>query len=202
MSTCRARRSMASILVLLPLLLVTPRNASGQVVATSFEELRTLVKSGDTIYVTEANGRKTKARLGELTQSSLELLVRKTAPDGRETFVPQSRLAERDIRQIQIERGDSVLNGTLIGLAVVGGPWLLACNPATDWCYYNDGANLYRGLALITSGIAAGIGALIDAGIRERVLVYYQAPGRQSQRVHLSPFVSKSAAGVQMSVRF
>ena len=186
----------------LPLVFVAPHQANAQVVATSFEELRSLVKSGDTIYVTEANGKKTRARLGELTQSSLEILVRKTAPDGRETFVPQSRLAESDIRQIQIERGDSVLNGTLIGLAVVGGPWLLACNPATDWCYYNDGANLYRGIALITSGIAAGIGALIDAGIRERVLVYYQAPGQRSSGVQVSPFASKSAAGMQLTWRF
>jgi len=186
----------------LPLVFVAPRQANAQVVATSFEELRSLVKSGDTIYVTEANGKKIRARLGELTQSSLELLVRKTAPDGRETFVPQSRLAESDIRQIQIERGDSVLNGTLIGLAVVGGPWLLACNPATDWCYYNDGANLYRGIALITSGIAAGIGALIDAGIRERVLVYYQTPGQRSSGVHVSPFASKSTAGMQLTWRF
>ena len=186
----------------LPLVFVAPHQANAQVVATSFEELRSLVKSGDTIYVTEANGKKTRARLGELTQSSLELLVRKAAPDGRETFVSQSRLAESDIRQIQIERGDSVLNGTLIGLAVVGGPWLLACNPATDWCYYNDGANLYRGIALITSGIAAGIGALIDAGIRERVLVYYQAPGQRSSGVQVSPFASKSAAGMQLTWRF
>jgi len=186
----------------LPLVFVAPHQANAQVVATSFEELRSLVKSGDTIYVTEANGKKTRARLGELTQSSLEILVRKATPDGRETFVPQSRLAESDIRQIQIERGDSVLNGTLIGLAVVGGPWLLACNPATDWCYYNDGANLYRGLALITSGIAAGVGALIDAGIRERVLVYYQAPGQRSSGIHVSPFASKSAAGMQLTWRF
>src|SRR4029453_4419528 len=194
--------STLALWVSLPLVSVAPHQANAQVVATSFEELRAIVKPGDTVLVTEANGRKTRAGLGGWTPSSLEILVRKTGPDGRETFVPQSRLAERDVRQIQIDRGDSVLNGTLIGLAVVGGPWLLACNPATDWCYYNDGANLYRMIALITSGIAAGIGALIDAGIRERVLVYYQAPGRQTQGVHLSPFVSKSAAGVQMSLRF
>ena len=194
--------SALALWVSLPLVVVAPHQANGQVVATSFEELRPLVKAGDTIYVTEANGRKVRARLGELTQSSLELLVRKTGPDGRETFVPLSLLAERDVRQIQVDRGDSLLNGTLIGLAVVGGPWLLACNPATDWCYYNDGANLYRGLALITSGIAAGIGALIDAGIRERVLVYYQAPGQRTSGVQVSPFVSKSAAGLQVSLHF
>jgi hypothetical protein len=186
----------------LPLVFVAPHQANAQVVATSFEELRAIVKPGDTVLVTEANGRKTRARLGELTSSSLEILVRKTGPDGRETFVPQSRLAERDVRQIQVDRGDSVLNGTLIGLAVVGGPWLLACNPATDWCYYNDGANLYRMIALITSGIGAGVGALVDAGIRERVLVYYQTPARRSSGMAVSPFASKSAAGMQLTWRF
>jgi hypothetical protein len=186
----------------LALVFAAPHQAHAQVVATSFEDLRPLVKSGDTIYVTEANGRKTRARLGELTPSSLEVLVRKTGPDGRETFVPQSRLAERDVRQIQIVRGDSVLNGTLIGLAVVGGPWLLACNPATDWCYYNDGANLYRAIALITSGIGAGIGALVDAGIRERVLVYYHPSDRGPSGIAISPFASKSAAGMQLTWRF
>jgi len=186
----------------LPLVFVAPHQANAQVVATSFEELRAIVKPGDTVLVTEANGRKTRARLGELTPASLEILVRKTGPDGRETFVPQSRLAERDVRQIQIDRGDSVLNGTLIGLAVVGGPWLLACNPATDWCYYNDGANLYRMIALITSGIGAGVGALVDAGIRERVLVYYQTPARGSSGIAVSPFASKSATGMQLTWRF
>jgi hypothetical protein len=194
--------STLALLMSWPLVFVAPHQANAQVVATSFEELRPLVKRGDTIYVTEANGRKTKARLGELTPSSLEILVRKTGSDGRETFVPQSRLAERDVRQVQIDRGDSVLNGTLIGLAVVGGPWLLACNPATDWCYYNDGANLYRMIALITSGIGAGIGALVDAGIRERVLVYYQPATRGASGIAVSPFASKSAAGMQLTWRF
>jgi hypothetical protein len=186
----------------LPLVFVAPHQANAQVVATSFEELRAIVKPGDTVLVTEANGRKTRVRLGELTQSSLEILVRKTGADGRETFVPQSRLAERDVKQIHVDRGDSVLNGTLIGLAVVGGPWLLACNPATDWCYYNDGANLYRMIALITSGIGAGVGALVDAGIRERVLVYYQTPARGSSGMAVSPFASKSSAGMQLTWRF
>lgn len=194
--------SILALLMPVPLLLVTPHVMSAQVVATSFEELRPLVKSGDTIYVTEVSGRKTKGRLGELSQSSLELLIRKNGSDGRDVFEPQSRLAERDVRQIQIDRGDSVLNGTLIGLAVVAGPWLLGCNPATDWCYYNDGANLIRMIALTTSAIGAGIGALVDASIRDRVLVYYQAPGQRSSGIHVSPFVSKSAAGIQMSLQF
>ena len=56
--------STLALLMALPLVFVAPYHANAQVVATSFEELRPLVKSGDTIYVTEANGRKTRARLG------------------------------------------------------------------------------------------------------------------------------------------
>ena len=194
--------STLALLMSLPLVFVAPHRANAQVVATSFEELRAIVKPGETVFITDTSGRKSKGRLGQLSASTLELLARQTGPDGRETLVPQSRLSERDVRQIQVDRGDSVLNGTLIGLAVVGGPWLLACNPATDWCYYNDGANLYRVIALVTSGIGAGIGALVDAGIRERVLVYYQPPTRGSSGIAVSPFASKSAAGMQLTWRF
>jgi len=42
--------SILALLMPLPLLLVIPDVMSAQVVATSFEELRPLVKSGDTIY--------------------------------------------------------------------------------------------------------------------------------------------------------
>jgi hypothetical protein len=116
----RARVWILSLLVSAALLLVAPLKVSAQVVATSFEELRALVKAGDTIYVTDASGRRTKGRLGELSASSLELLVRKAGPDGRETLVPQARLSEGDVRQILLERRDSLRNGTLIGLAVGG----------------------------------------------------------------------------------
>jgi hypothetical protein len=194
--------STLALLMSLPLVFVAPHQANAQIVATSFEQLRAIVKTGDTVIITDASGRKSKGRLGELSASTLELLARQTGPDGRDTLVPQSRLSERDVKQIQVDRGDSVLNGTLIGLAVVGGPWLLACNPATDWCYYNDGPNLFRVIALVTSGIGAGIGALVDAGIRERVLVYYQPATRGFSGIEVSPFASKKAAGMQLTWRF
>src|SRR5688572_7931623 len=47
--------------------------ASAQPVATSFEQLHELVKSGDTIYVTDSTGRTTKGKLGNLSSASLEL---------------------------------------------------------------------------------------------------------------------------------
>jgi hypothetical protein len=189
-----------AVAVLLSLSL--PFTASAQAVATSFEELRSLVKPGETIHLTDATGRTIRGRVGDLSASSLEVLVRQTAPDGRETFVPQRRLSESDVRQILVQRRDPVWKGTLIGAAVVGGPWLLVCNPATDWCYYGDGENLFRGLALITTAIGAGIGALIDVAINERTMVYYRSGNQRSGSVQIAPVVSTSAAGIQMSVRF
>ena len=115
----RVRVWILALLVSVPLLVMAPLKASAQVVATSFEELQALVK-GDTIDVTDVSGRKTKGRLGELSASSLELLVRKAGPDGRETFVPQARLSERDVRQILLERRDSLWNGTLIAEVAEG----------------------------------------------------------------------------------
>ena len=188
---------MLALLVSVPLLVVTPRQASAQVVATSFEELRALVKPGDTIDVIDPSGRKTKGRLGELSASSLELLVRKTGPDGRETFVPKARLSQGDVRQIVLERRDSLLNGTLIGLAAGAGPWLLAW-PKLRGTETEPAAPLG---ALIGGAIGAATGAAIDAMITERTTVYL-TPGQRSSRLQVSSLLSKSAAGVRMSVRF
>jgi hypothetical protein len=106
-------------------MLWAPR-VSAQEVATSFEPLRSRLKPGDTIQVSDAEGRKTTGRLRELTSSSLELLVRKTGPDGRDAWVPrQPRLAEREVSKIALERHDSPLGGALIGFAVGAAPGLI-----------------------------------------------------------------------------
>ena len=194
-------------LVILGIVLISlsvPLTARAQAVATSFEELRSLVRPGERIDVIDAKGRTTRGKLGALSTSSLEFFARDTAPDGSERFIAQKPLAESDIRQIVVRRRDPVWKGTLIGAAVVGGPWLLLCNPSTDWCYYNDGANLYRGLALITTGIGAGIGALIDAAINPKTTVYYHAPNQTASdsRVRVAPVVARGSAGLQLSVGF
>ena len=200
----RARVWILLLLVSVALLLVAPLEVSAQVVATSFEELRALVKPGDTIYLTDASGRKTKGKLGELSASSLEFLVRKTGPDGRETLVPQARLSERDVRQILLERHDSLWNGTLIGLApgAAIGSIFLFTGGGCDCYTLASRAPFAGGIFLFVGGIGAVIGAAIDALIIERTTVYYQASGQRPSGVQISPLFSKSGAGIQMSVRF
>ena len=83
-----------------------------QEVATSFEELRRLVKPGDTIHVTETGGATIKGKLAGLSAASLELRVQ------RDALSPPLGLSERDVNHIVVERFDSLWNGMLIGLAV------------------------------------------------------------------------------------
>lgn len=185
------------------LLLAASSDASAQVIATSFEELRALVQAGDTIQITDASGRRTKGKLGDLSASSLELLVSQRDREGRDTRVARP-LTEADVTQIVRQRRDPPWKGMLWGAAVVGGPWLLVCNPATSWCEYGESGaeDLFRVAALMTTGMSAGIGALIDALIVEKTTVYYRAPQPRTADVRIAPLLSKSQAGMQLLVKF
>jgi hypothetical protein len=199
----RARIWTRMLPVFLLLFLLVPDQARAQLVATSFEELQALVTRGDTIDITDASGRRTKGRLGDLSASALELLVRQTAPDGRETFVPHARLSETNIRQILLERGDSLWNGTLIGMGAAALPsvYLISYGLQARREHYKNGANIVAG-GIVVLGIGAGFGAMIDASLRKRTTVYYRMPGQASSGVRVSPLLSKSARGIQMAVRF
>jgi hypothetical protein len=189
-----------STLTAILLSFVLPVAASAQAVATSFEELRSLVKPGDTIHLTDATGRTISGRLADLSASSLEVLVRDIAPDGRES---RRRLSESEVGQILVQRRDPVWRGTLIGLGVTALPavWLISYGSQATREGYSTGEELI-GTGVVLFGVGAGIGALIDAAINERTLVFYGNPNKRSGSVQVSPVVSKSAAGIQMLVRF
>jgi hypothetical protein len=199
----RASVSHWTLRIFASLLVMAPIGARAQVVATSFGELEAVLKRGDRIEVTDASGRRTKGRLGELSAASLELLVRKTAPDGSEVFVPQARLGERDVQQIRLEHRDSILNGTLIGFApgAVIGTMILFLGAGCDCYTIESRAPLAFGTMLIAGGIGAGIGAMIDSSMVERTTVYFRA-GPRSVGLRLQPLVSSTATGVGISVRF
>ena len=157
-----------------------PLSVSAQTVVTSFGELPAVVKTGDTVDVTDGKGRTIRGRIGELSRTSLELTARKRESDGSDPFVPVGRFSEPDIRQIRLERRDSVLNGTLIGLAI--GLGIAAFPAAGIFCNpnYEDGATpaMCASFLGILGGIGAGAGVLVDAARVERRMVYYKASVR------------------------
>jgi hypothetical protein len=187
-------------LTLVAALVFLPHAAAAQQVATSFERLQRLVKSGDTIYVTTADGRTTSGRLGSMSPGSLELLVPKVGNDGRQTFVPGTPLSEADVREIRLLRRDSLLNGALIGLAIGAGPWLYV-QIATGGYGEPGGENLFLWGALFTGAVTATVGTAIDALMTQRPMVYYKPPSR-SGRMQIAPVVSASTTALTMSINW
>ena len=197
----RARVRLPILLGSMALLVAAPVRA--QQVATSFQELQALVKTGDTIYVTDAGGVTIKGKLAGLSTSSLDLAVRRAAS------VPPLGVLQRNVNHIVRERADSLWNGALIGLATGAIPAVLIglatsretyCG--TTLCSRPPPAGEIAGVALGLGGIGCVTGLLIDVLNKEQVTVYVQAPGQRSAGVRISSLLSKSVAGVQMSVPF
>ena len=164
----------AAAVILLPL------TAGAQTVVTSFSEVPTVVKTGDIVDITDAKGRTLRGTIGELSRSSLELTARMRGSDGTEPFVSIGRFSETDVRQIRPQRRDSLLNGTVIGLAV--GMAIAAFPAAGIFCNpnYEDGATaaMCASFLGILGGIGAGTGLIVDAARVERPMVYYKASVR------------------------
>jgi hypothetical protein len=160
-------------------LILAPAVARAQPAAASFDELRQVLKPGQTVVVTDTAGRRIKGKLAEVSLSPPAL--RLLAPGGR-TF------DERSVREIRSP--DTLTNGALIGGAVGLG--------LAIWDYLIDPSEPGNA-AIFTVAIGAGtaIGAGIDALIDGRRLLY-----RAPRRVALMPLASRHRQGVLVAVTF
>ena len=183
MADVRWPRYLAMLLV--TMLPVAPARA--QQVATTFDELRTLVTPGETIYVTDARGAVSKGRLAGLSAGSLQL------QRDRDAFAPPVNLSESDVNNIAVRRSDPLWNGMLIGFA----------SGAVPVAVIGAGASASAGeVAAVTAGYGAiGLltGLLIDSLNKEKATVYVHGPATRSTRLQVSLFGSTSRIGVQVS---
>lgn len=173
----------------IPLLLSAPVRA--QEVATSFAQLTRLLEPGQTISVTDTNGTTVKGTLVGLSPSSLDVRV------SRDKGAPSRRLSERDVNNVVVERADRWWDGPLIGFASGAIPGLLIELAASNEYSKFDGTGA---IGLGTVGFLTGW--LIDVLHKDTAVVYLHGPAQQSRGVSLAPLLRKSAAGLQMSVRF
>ena len=178
--------------LLLASLLATAGPASAQEPVRDFAQLNTRLRPGDTVWVTDAQGREVKGSILSLGADALIL------EGGARTF------GAPDVRSIQVRRADSLGNGALIGLGVGGGLALTVCliadsdddDSEAGWCAL---------AALFYAGIGAGIGVGIDALIPGKKLLAYRAPGSTTQphvRLSIAPFVTPRARGAAVSFAF
>lgn len=137
----------------------------GQQPASSFEELKSWIDPGETVFVLDAAGREIRGRAASLSDTSLTLAFDAT----------RRQFDAADVRRIDRQRRDSVRNGVLIG-AVTGALAGMAMGRSLD---SPDCAQ-----TIATCGEGAMIGGfggafwgaiggwIADAAIRKRETVY------------------------------
>ena len=134
---------------------------------SSLSSLANLVPIGATVVITDATAGVLKGKLSAISSSAIELAM-KSGP---------RTIAANDVRRIQWQQPDSLLNGTLIGAgigAIPGIYWLIADpNECAGLC-----AEDY-----VAIGVGAVVGALVDRAIKRRVTVYVSPGARTALQV-------------------
>lgn len=140
-------------------------------------------KPGDIVHVTETSGVEVSGRLASISSSSLSI-------DGH-------RFEPNDVMKIE-RRGDSLLNGVLIGMgAGAAQAWL---NVALGECGSAVECRKWPS-ALAPVVVYGAIGAFIDWRHKGRTVVYdSRAAARRA--LHLAPAIAPGRKGLDLVVSF
>jgi hypothetical protein len=179
---------LAAVLAAVSLLLAVAL-AAAQEPVRDFSQLNTRLKPGDTVWVTDAQGREVKGEIVDLAPDSLTLKAG-----------PARRFGPADATLIRQRRHDPLWNGALIGFAVGGGLGLGLGNFSGSWSWGDAAVG-----ALMIGAIGAGIGVGIDALIPGRKVVAYRAPGpggASSARLSVAPVITPRAKGAAVLLAF
>jgi hypothetical protein len=153
--------------------------------ATSFEELRSLVRPGDKVALTDSLGKITKGAIADISLSSLRMDVKGATVEWR----------ENDVRRLDKGRRDPWWDWALIGGGIGAvSSYLLAEGSDND---------SYKGIWIPWgAGIGAATGAIIDLSKRKFDTVF-QAPTRSTDnRIRFAPILRKDATGAALSFSF
>jgi len=182
------KRLAATVVVLLG---VAPA-ARAQEIATSFDQLRVLVKPGDSVTVTDAAGQETKGKIRSLSSSSLELSVGEMA----------RAFAESEVRTVSHERHASFGTGAKWGFFIGAGLGALGgAGVASEGYSGGEAVAWVLGGAALYGGLGTGIGVGMAALIRGRHVIYAGRPTSSSQ-LTISPVLLADRKSVAVSLGF
>ena len=175
------------LVVICSLLMAVAPRVQAQEVATSFDQLRVLVKPGDTVTVTDTSGRVISGKIAELSSSSIGILVGGNRSD----------LVDGDVRTISQRRHGNLATGAKWGFGIGAALGLLG----------GLGSNCAHcgGLILVSSAAIGGIGSCIGVGISASTThqhVIYAKPGTGSVKLTVSPLVTRNRQGMIVSFGF
>jgi hypothetical protein len=191
MHTSAAARQFVTWAPLVAVLVVLlPALAGAQEPVKSFDQLNTRLKVGDTVWVTDAQGRETKAQIRELGPSALTL-------KGDSVGTLQSDA----VRLVKQRKGKPVLRFTLYGVGIGA-----AAGAAISQVGCSDCGEALAGGLVWGSLIGAGAGAAIGAMRSGKEVVVYRAPGAPgsagSARLSVTPMIARRTKGVAVSFAF
>jgi hypothetical protein len=183
---------MRTAILAVALAVALPVVATAQEPVRTFDLLNTRLKIGDSIMLSDTQGREIKGKIGGLFHDSVRVDTKGTVQEFR---------AER-VGAIQVMQKDRLVNGVLWGAAAGFGLGAFSCAANPQCIEDESGAGMTAALGLLGAAAGAGIGAAIDAATKSRRVVY-RAPGSQSgARLSLAPILTARRTGVAVSLSF
>ena len=171
-------------------LLLVPASLRAQ---ETFTPLQSGLKVGQKVSVTADGGEVVKGKIVRLDEASIAIA------DGR---------VSRELRALDVQRverpKDRIWNGAGYGFGIgfaAGFVSVMAdpCDPGR-WCIFS-GPSVATGVGLLAGGIGAGIGAVTDAVVSHRRVVFDRSTG-SGTTTSIMPIVGRAHGGVRVSVRF
>jgi hypothetical protein len=182
--------------VVLAAMFLGAASASAQAVgaATSFGELTSPffgLRRGESIEITDSQGKTFKAKLERITASSLTARVEGSARE----------FSESDIQELRHWKPDSLKNGMLIGLGAGALSGLVA---ASSECGNDPECAVYTTMAFVPifSGSGLGIGALVDALIHKKETLFVRSGASGRTSLNVAPILFHNSTGVRVSFNF
>ena len=169
-------------------LLLMPIAAHAQEIASSLDQLRVLVRPGDSLTVTDASGQELRGRIVELSSTSMVMQAR---GQRRELFAD-------DIQRITQPRHADLATGARWGLGVGAGFGLLTIASVAGNCR-GCGAFVIANTVML-GGVGAGIGVGIAASMTDQRLIYPRP--RLPVKVAVGPLIDRERQGIRVSLQF
>lgn len=167
----------------LAFILLVAGPVQAQELASTFDQLRVLLKHDDLLTITDRSDRRLRGRLSQLSSTRLVL----------DLSGSQREFTANDIDTIEMRKADPLGNGALIGMAIGAGLASAAVVSQTS-----GGRIGWTPLvALAYGGIGSGIGACVDALVERDRVIY----ARSSSSISITSVFGKRRPGVFVSVR-
>jgi hypothetical protein len=169
-------------------LLLTSQAAHSQEVAGTLDQLRVLVRPGDSLTVTDATGEELRGKLFELSPTSVVM----QAHGRRHEFFAD------DIRRITQPHHADLATGARWGFGIGAGFGVLAMAAVASQC--RGCGVFFIANTVMFGGVGAGIGVGVAASIWDQRVIYAQPA--LPVKVAVGPFMDRERRGIRMTLLF